>query len=98
MFVRTTPEENDRLGREIALKVSASRGPAAVILPLRGLSSLDRGGELFWRPEADVALYQSVRNWISPHVRLIEMDLHVNDSAFARGAAAVLLEMLANGV
>jgi uncharacterized protein (UPF0261 family) len=94
-LVRTTPEENDRLGREIALKVSAARGPAAVLLPLRGLSSLDREAGPFWRPEADCAIYQSVRNWISPRVRLVEMDLHVNDPAFAQAAAAVLLEMLA---
>jgi uncharacterized protein (UPF0261 family) len=94
-LVRTTPAENDRLGHEIALKVSAARGPAAVVLPLRGLSSLDREGGPFWRPEADCAIYQSVRNWISPHVRLVEMDLHVNDPAFARSVAAVLLEMLA---
>jgi uncharacterized protein (UPF0261 family) len=97
-LVRTTAEENDRLGREIALKVSAAREPAAVLLPLRGLSSLDREGGPFWRPEADEALYQSVRNWISPHVRLLEMNLHVNDPAFARRAAAVLLEMLASRI
>ena len=95
--MRTTPAESDRLGREIALKVSAARGPAAVMLPLRGLSVLDREGRPFWQPEADAALYQSVRNWISPHVRLVELDLHVNDAEFARGAAAVLVEMLAEG-
>jgi uncharacterized protein (UPF0261 family) len=93
-LVRTTPEENDRLGREIAHKVSASRGPSAVLLPLRGVSALDRPGGPFWWPEADAALFQSVRDWLSPHVRLIELDLHVNDPTFARAAAGVLLEML----
>jgi uncharacterized protein (UPF0261 family) len=93
-LVRTTPEENDRLGREIAHKVSASRGPSAVLLPLRGVSALDRPGRPFWWPEADEALFQSIRDWLSPHVRLIELDLHVNDPSFARAAAGALLEML----
>jgi uncharacterized protein (UPF0261 family) len=94
-LLRTTPEENDQLGREIALKISAARGPAAVLLPLRGLSALDRPGQPFHWPEADATLFQSVRNWISPHVRLVELDCHLNDLDFAQTAAAVLLEMLA---
>jgi uncharacterized protein (UPF0261 family) len=93
-LVRMNAEESDRLGREVALKVSAARGPAAVLLPLRGLSTLDREGQPFWRPEADAALFQSVRNWISPHVGLLELDRHINDLELARTAAAVLLEML----
>jgi uncharacterized protein (UPF0261 family) len=95
--MRTTPEGNDRLGREIALRVSAARGPAAVVLPLRGVSALDREGQPFWWPEADAALFQSVRNWISPHVRLVELDLHVDDVEFARAAVGVLREMVERG-
>jgi uncharacterized protein (UPF0261 family) len=97
ILMRTTPEENDKLGREIALKMSASRGPAAVLLPLRGLSCLDVDGQPFWWPEADAALFQSIRNWISPHVRLVELDLHFNDSAFAQNAVDLLLQMSGNG-
>jgi len=93
-LMRTTPEENDQLGKEIAHKASASRGPTSILLPLRGVSALDREGKAFWNPEADQALFQSIRNWISPHVRLIERDLHINDPAFAEEAARVLLGML----
>ena len=93
-LMRTAPEENDALGKEIAHKASAARGPTAVLLPLRGVSATDAEGQPFWWPEADAALFQSVRNWISPHVRLIELDLHVNDAAFAAAAARTLLEML----
>src|SRR5207302_775132 len=32
-LMRTTPEENDRLGKEIAQKASAARGPTAVVVP-----------------------------------------------------------------
>jgi uncharacterized protein (UPF0261 family) len=82
-LMRTTPEENDRLGKEIAEKASAARGPAAVLVPQRGVSAIDKEGQPFWWPEADRALFQSLRNWMSPHVELVELDLHINDPAFA---------------
>jgi uncharacterized protein (UPF0261 family) len=93
-LMRTTPEENDRLGKEIAEKASAARGPTAVLVPLRGVSAIDRAGQPFWWPEADQALFQSLRNWISPGVKLIELDLHINDPEFARAATATLLEFM----
>jgi uncharacterized protein (UPF0261 family) len=94
-YVRTTPEENDMLGREIAHKASAARGPTAVMVPRGGLSALDAPGRPFWWPDADGALVQSVCNWISPHVRLRELDLHVNDPAFAAAAVGIVAEHLA---
>jgi uncharacterized protein (UPF0261 family) len=93
-LMRTTPEENDKLGKEIAEKASAARGPTVVLLPLRGVSAIDREGQPFYWPEADAALFQSLRNWMSPHVRLIELDLHINDNAFAEAAATRLLGLL----
>jgi uncharacterized protein (UPF0261 family) len=93
-LMRTTPDENDQLGKEIAHKASAAKGPTAVLVPRRGVSAIDAEGQPFWWPEADAALFQSLRNWMSPRVRLIELDLHINDPAFAEAAARTLLEML----
>jgi uncharacterized protein (UPF0261 family) len=94
-LMRTTPEENDLLGKEIAQKASAARGPTAVLVPLRGVSAIDREGQPFWWPEADAALFQSLRNWMAPQVQLIEVDLHINDLEFAEIAARTLLGFLA---
>lgn len=93
-LMRTTPEEMDRLGQEIAQKLSASRGPTALLLPLRGVSALDAEGQPFWWPEADQALFQSIRNWISADVELIELDLHINDARFGEAAARHLLQRM----
>jgi uncharacterized protein (UPF0261 family) len=93
-LMRTTPEENDKLGKEIAQKASAARGPTAMLVPLRGVSAIDREGQPFWWPEADQALFQSLRNWISPQVKLVEFDLHINDPAFAEAAADTLLQLM----
>ena len=93
-LMRTTPEENDRLGLEIAQKASAARGPTAIVLPLRGVSAIDREGGPFWWPEADHALFQRIRNELSSRVELIEVDTHINDPQFAQSAAAKLLELM----
>ena len=93
-LMRTTPEENDRLGKEIAEKASAARGPTCLLIPRRGISAIDAEGKPFWWPEADAALFQSLRNWISPQVELIELDLHINDPAFAEAATSKLLGVL----
>jgi uncharacterized protein (UPF0261 family) len=96
-LMRTTPEENDRLGKEIAEKASAARGPTCILVPLRGVSAIDAEGKAFWWPEADAALFQSLRNWISPRVELVELDMHINDPAFAETATSKLLNMLKAG-
>jgi uncharacterized protein (UPF0261 family) len=93
-LMRTTPQENDKLGKEIAEKASAAQGPTAILLPLRGVSAIDREGQAFWWPQADRALFQSIRNWAGPQVKLIELDSHINDAAFARAAADTLLAMV----
>jgi uncharacterized protein (UPF0261 family) len=93
-LMRTTPDENDQLGKEIAQKASAARGPTAVLVPLRGVSAIDTEGQPFAWPEADAALFQSLRNWMSPHVSLVELDLHINDPEFADAAVGQLLRMM----
>jgi uncharacterized protein (UPF0261 family) len=93
-LMRTTPDENDKLGKEIAHKASAAKGPTTILLPLRGVSAIDAEGKPFWWPEADQALFESIRLWKAPAVELIELDLHINDPAFAQAAAGKLLEMV----
>ncbi|VTS08626.1 Tm-1-like ATP-binding domain-containing protein [Tuwongella immobilis] len=96
-LMRTTPEENDQLGKEIAEKACAASGPTTIVLPLRGVSAIDAEGKPFWWPEADQALFQSIRNWISSDVKLVELDLHINDPAFATAITQELLTQLRKG-
>lgn len=93
-LMRTTPDENDALGKEIAHKASAARGPTTVLIPQGGVSAIDAPGKPFWSPEADKALFDSLRLWMGPNVTLTERAEHINDPAFARAAAETLLEML----
>jgi uncharacterized protein (UPF0261 family) len=93
-LMRTTAEENSRMGRVFAEKLNAARGPVRVLIPLGGFSILDSPGERFWNPEADAAFVAALRADLRPDIPIEELDANINDPQFADRAAAALLEML----
>ena len=93
-LMRTTKEENIRLGEVIAEKLNAAKSPTALMLPLRGVSAIDGEGQPFNDPEADKALFDTLRANIGSNVELIELDSNVNDDTFALAAAKKLLELM----
>jgi uncharacterized protein (UPF0261 family) len=92
-LVRTTPEENVQLGEIIAGKLNASTGPVAVYLPLRGVSVIAAEGKPFYWPEADRALFDTLKSKLRPDIPCREMDCHINDAPFAEAMAQHLLSM-----
>ena len=82
-LMRTTPSECAELGRRIASKLSAATGPVALFVPLGGVSMIDAPGQPFHDPVADEALFAALREGVGPNVELVELDLNVNDEAFA---------------
>lgn len=93
-LMRTTPEENHRLGEILAEKLNLSVGPVTVLIPLKGLSVIDSPGGPFWWPEADQALFQSLKSNVRPDIPVIELDCNVNAPQFARRCAQTLLEWM----
>jgi uncharacterized protein (UPF0261 family) len=93
-LMRTTPEECAELGRRIARKLSAAKGPTALFVPLRGISMIATKGQPFYDPAADDALFSAVREGLSPNVELHELDTDINDPEFAVATANRLHEML----
>src|SRR5262245_2148335 len=93
-LMRTTSEENGRLGQELARKLDAAKGPATIMLPLQGVSAIDRTGQPFDDPSAREALYNAIRRH-RERVALIEIDAHINDEVFAEAAVKKLLSLFA---
>ena len=94
-LMRTTPAECAELGQIIAEKLNKTTGPTALFVPLRGVSMIDAPGQPFHAPEADQALFEALRKHLDhTKVDLVELDLHINDPAFAEAMAARLLAML----
>jgi uncharacterized protein (UPF0261 family) len=66
----------------------------AVYLPLRGISVISAPGQPFHWPEADEALFHSIKENLQPEIPLYELDVNINDSAFAEAVAKGLLQLL----
>ncbi len=64
-LMRTTPEENARIGAGIAQKLSAAKGPVAILLPGRGVSAIDKEGQPFDDPVARKALHDAIRSGVA---------------------------------
>jgi uncharacterized protein (UPF0261 family) len=87
-LMRTTPEECAELGRRIARKLNAAKGPVTLFVPLDGVSLIDAEGQPFHDPEADKALFGALReNLDAEKVELREVRANVNDPEFARAMA-----------
>jgi len=93
-LMRTNIEENRRLGQILAEKLSASKGPVKVFLPLKGVSMIDAPGGAFWWPEADEALYDALRANLRKGIDVVAMDCNINDTQFAESCAAALLQSM----
>ena len=84
-LMRTTPDENHAIGEWIVARLNRMMGPVRFLLPLRGVSAIDAEGKPFHDAAADAALFGAIRRgWLAAaNRRLIEMDAHINDAAFA---------------
>ena len=95
-LMRTTPEECAKLGEIIAKKLNKTTGPTALFVPLKGVSAIDVEGMPFYDPAADAALFGAIRtNLDRSKVELVELDLAINDPAFADAMVDRLQKMLA---
>ena len=89
-LMRTTPEECAEIGRRTAERLNRATGPVTVLIPLRGVSAIDKVGGPFYSPEALEAYRRALKAVLSPAVRLVELDAHINDEEFAVAAAEAL--------
>jgi len=95
-LMRTTAEENDRIGRRIGVALATSTADVVVMLPLGGVSALDAPGMPFHDPEADAALFAAIHEALDdvPNVTVVDRPYHINDPTFALQAALALQLLL----
>jgi len=93
-LMRTSPEECEEIGRRIAGQLTRAQGPTVLMLPLRGVSMIDAPGQPFHDPEADAALFASLRKHAGINVEIVEIDAHINDPEFASALAGRMAGLL----
>jgi len=94
-LMRTTPEENGKIGSWIVDRINRMEGAVRFLLPLKGVSLIDAPGQPFHDPAADAALFDAIRaGWKeAPNRRLIAIDANINDAAFSDALVASLREI-----
>ncbi|EPQ26205.1 uncharacterized protein PFL1_06140 [Pseudozyma flocculosa PF-1] len=109
-LLRTTPDENRRLGESVVerlmrgLRAAKSEGRKArevkIVLPLHGVSMLDKQGEAFDDREARQALFDAIESSAARAgdeaglIKIIKVERHINDPEFAEMVADLLVRQL----
>lgn len=95
-LMRTTPEENERMGRWIGDRLNLMTGPVRFFLPQGGVSALDAPGQPFWDPEADAALFHAIEQTVrsTANRQIVRIDSNINDPAFASAIVGTLRSLL----
>jgi uncharacterized protein (UPF0261 family) len=90
---RTTSQELREIAREVARKLNQSKGPVAILIPLRGWSSLDKEGMPLYDPGADQAFLDELKVHLNLNIPIIELDVHLNTLEFAEEAVRQFLKL-----
>jgi uncharacterized protein (UPF0261 family) len=95
-LMRTSARENRLMGAWIAAKLNRMDGPVRFFLPLGGVSAIDAPGKPFCDPEADKALFETIRGQFvaTPDRRLIVSPCAINDPAFAASLVEAFREII----
>ena len=84
-LMRTTAEENARMGRWIGERLNRMDGPVRFFLPEGGVSALDAPGQPFWDPDADAALFTALEQTVrgTGNRQLIRIRRYIHEPEFA---------------
>jgi uncharacterized protein (UPF0261 family)/ABC-type branched-subunit amino acid transport system ATPase component len=98
-LMRTTPEENERMGRFIGERLNQMDGPVRFFLPEGGVSALDAQGQPFWDAEADQALFRALERTVrqTNNRQLIRVRENINDPEFASTIVSAFRALLGRG-
>jgi uncharacterized protein (UPF0261 family) len=96
-LMRTTADENRRMGEWMAERLNACQGAVRLLLPERGVSALDAPGQPFHDPHADAALFETLEQKFRPTGarQLRRLPHHINDPEFAAALVANYREVAA---
>jgi uncharacterized protein (UPF0261 family)/ABC-type branched-subunit amino acid transport system ATPase component len=98
-LMRTTAEENDRMGRWIGERLNRMEAPVRFLLPEGGVSALDAPGQPFHDPAADAALFKALEETVrrTSSRQLVRLPYHINDPQFAAALVDAFRALHGNG-
>lgn len=96
--VLQTPGQRREVAREVCRKLATATGPVVFLLPTKGGHCWDLPGGPLCDPEGLSAFCDEMRKACPANVRLVELDAHINDPAFAEAALAIVDGWIAAGL
>jgi len=97
VLARTNKEEVGKAAKIVARRANRATGPVAIVIPLRGFSSVDAEGQHFFDPVADGAFAQVIKDTVKESVEIVEVDAHINDDEFAKRVVDTYDKMTGRG-
>ncbi len=93
-LMRTNKDENKILGERLAQKINRSPAPVTVLLPAKGISQVDAQGGVFYRPEINRVLFDTIKENTKATIPVVEADAHINDPEFSAMLVNALLDVM----
>lgn len=87
--VRTSAGELEKMAKVMADRLNRSQAPCAVLIPLKGWSSLDKEGRPLYDPQADRVFSAALKKQLKAEIAVEEVDLHLNTPEFGQAAVAL---------
>lgn len=93
-LVRVNKREAILLGKILAEKANTSKGSIVIAIPLRGFSAIDKEGQPFYDQRIDNFFITSLKKNVLSHIKVLEIDAHINDEAFVGEVIKVFNEII----
>lgn len=95
-LMRTTVEENRRIGRWVGERLNRMEGPVRFLIPEGGVSLIDVPDAPFHDPDADAALFDALEETVDQNDRrrLVRLPCAINDDTFAAAAVSHFREII----
>ena len=92
--IRLTFEESRVLAEQLSDKLNRDVSNVHVLVPTRGWSEADKESEPLYDPETNAHFVKIFKEKLDNRIRLEEVDMHINNPAFAQMAAHVMDQMV----
>ncbi len=91
---RLNAEELRKVGETVGEKLNLAAGRVSILIPIRGFSSLDCQGSVFYDPVADRAFIDCLKGSLKEAIDVKEIDAHINDDEFAKAVANEFMDII----